>query len=163
MVKFRTIGFYGMFPFTLGPWLPTESMSIFTHLEKTLLLVWIYSKSTSIPGEPPSIPPLLSLSLSRLADLDPSELANATVFAPSESALKKMPSSFMEGLRADKQRLRDFLLYHVANPKTCKCDFKDGLKLQVRRMGTIIASRQFSRVTRLPPISLHSKTTTLCM
>ncbi len=37
-------------------------------------------------------------------------LANATVFAPSEEALRALPESFVEELRADKDKLREFLV-----------------------------------------------------
>ena len=37
-----------------------------------------------------------------------------------------MPEVFLQELRDDKKKLKEFLLYHVAKPKTCKCDFEDG-------------------------------------
>ncbi len=52
------------------------------------------------------------------------------MFAPTQSALEAMPAEVMEDLRADKERLREFLLYHVATPRTCKCEFEDGKTLE---------------------------------
>ncbi len=51
------------------------------------------------------------------------EFNNATLFAPSEKALKALPDQLMTEIKADPQKLKDILLFHVASPKTCKCDF----------------------------------------
>jgi len=59
------------------------------------------------------------------AGIEAADLSNVTVFAPSERAMADVPSDLLRELRADPQKLREFLLYHVTTPKTCKCDFED--------------------------------------
>ncbi len=51
-------------------------------------------------------------------------LANATVFAPSEEALRALPESFVQELRADKEKLREFLVRGF-NKERIKKDKKD--------------------------------------
>ena len=36
-----------------------------------------------------------------------------------------MPSEVLEGYKTDSSGLKEFLDYHTASPKTCKCDFED--------------------------------------
>jgi transforming growth factor-beta-induced protein len=56
--------------------------------------------------------------------------SNNTIFAPSEKALAALPKEFLDELKADKKKLQDFLMYHVATPKTCKCEFQNNRMLQ---------------------------------
>ena len=56
-------------------------------------------------------------------------LSNSTIFAPSEKALLSLPKAFMDDLKADKSKLKEFLMYHVATPKTCQCDFENNKRL----------------------------------
>ena len=73
---------------------------------------------------------------------DMDTFANKTIFAPSEKALKAMPKALMDDLKSDPERLKEFLMYHVAEPKTCKCDFEDnklmktGVKEKKLRLNT---------------------------
>ena len=63
--------------------------------------------------------------LIELAEFDEDAFANKTLFMPTEKALKAMPSHLLDEIKADKTRLREFLGFHIAAPKTCKCDFED--------------------------------------
>ena len=65
------------------------------------------------------------------ADLTGEEfMSNATIFAPSERAWNALPEGYLDDLKGDKERLRQFLLYHTAAPKTCKCEFENNKMLQ---------------------------------
>ena len=88
--------------------------------------------------------------LFELADLDEEldDFSNVTVFAPSERALAEMPEDFMKELRADKAKLREFLLYHVTRPKSCKCDLDNNKLLQ-----TSASSRAKLRINNYTPFS----------
>lgn len=70
--------------------------------------------------------------LFQLANMEESidAFANTTIFAPSERALKALPPGFLEGLKKDTKKLQEFLLYHVAVPKACKCDFENNKLFQ---------------------------------
>ena len=37
----------------------------------------------------------------------------------------EMPAEVLEGYKTDSSGLKEFLDYHTASPKTCKCDFED--------------------------------------
>lgn len=107
--------------------------------------------------------------LFKLAGLEGSnEFDNATIFAPKESALVSLPKSYLDDLKADPKKLREFLMYHVVKPKTCKCDFENNkilptgiegknLRLNVHQsspFGLIdvprkVATVQCARLTRL--------------
>jgi len=58
------------------------------------------------------------------------DLSNATVFAPSEKALSALPSELLEDLKGNPQKLKEFLMYHIATPKSCKCDMEDNKMLE---------------------------------
>ena len=60
-----------------------------------------------------------------------------TVFAPTQSAMEALPEETLRDLRGDRAALREFLLFHVATPRTCKCDFEDG-KMLVRVEANVI-------------------------
>ncbi len=69
--------------------------------------------------------------LFEIAGLDKDdEMNNVTIFAPSERALATLPSSVLDDLKADPAKLKEFLLFHVAKPKTCQCDFEDNKVLK---------------------------------
>jgi len=58
-----------------------------------------------------------------------SDMSNMTIFLPTEKALAELPETFIEELKTDSQKLKEFLMYHVATPKKCKCDFENNLML----------------------------------
>jgi transforming growth factor-beta-induced protein len=57
-------------------------------------------------------------------------LSNMTIFAPSEKALSDLPAAYLENLKNDPVALTEFLMYHVTEPKKCKCDLNNNLELQ---------------------------------
>merc|ERR1712241_1307125 len=61
-------------------------------------------------------------------------MSNMTIFAPSERALSALPQVMLEELKANPEKLKEFLMYHVTSPKTCKCEMEDNkvLKTAVR-------------------------------
>merc|ERR1712117_407355 len=59
-----------------------------------------------------------------------SDMSNITIFLPTEKALSELPESFIEELKTDSQKLKEFLLYHVATPKKCKCELENNLVLK---------------------------------
>ena len=52
-------------------------------------------------------------------------MSNMTIFAPSERALSALPQVMLEELKANPEKLKEFLMYHVTSPKTCKCEMED--------------------------------------
>ena len=52
-------------------------------------------------------------------------MSNMTIFAPSERALSSLPQEMLEDLKANPEKLKEFLMYHVASPKTCKCEMEN--------------------------------------
>jgi len=59
-----------------------------------------------------------------------SDMSNITIFLPTEKALSELPESFIEELKTDSQKLKEFLLYHVATPKKCKCELENNMVLK---------------------------------
>ena len=51
--------------------------------------------------------------------------SNRTLFAPSNRAMREVPAEVLDGIKADRDRLEEFVGYHTAKPKTCKCDLDD--------------------------------------
>ena len=45
-------------------------------------------------------------------------MSNITIFAPSEKALASLPKVLLDELKADPEKLKDFLMYHIGTPKT---------------------------------------------
>merc|ERR1712117_131854 len=58
------------------------------------------------------------------------DMSNITIFLPTEKALSELPESFIEELKTDSQKLKKFLLYHVATPKKCKCELENNMVLK---------------------------------
>ena len=58
------------------------------------------------------------------------ERSNLTIFAPSEKALSTLPKIMLDDLKSQPEKLKEFLMYHVATPKTCQCDMEDNKILQ---------------------------------
>ena len=58
-----------------------------------------------------------------------SDMSNMTIFLPTEKALAELPETFVEELKSDSQKLKEFLMYHVATPKKCKCEFENNMML----------------------------------
>jgi len=52
-------------------------------------------------------------------------MQNMTIFAPSEKALAALPQQFLDDLRQDPEKLKEFLMYHISTPKTCHCDMEN--------------------------------------
>lgn len=63
------------------------------------------------------------------------DMANMTIFAPSEKAMSALPADYVANLKNDKSALKDFLMYHVAGPKLCKCDLTNNLHLETGMAG----------------------------
>jgi len=57
-------------------------------------------------------------------------LANMTIFAPSEKALSDLPPGYLDNLKKNQADLEEFLMYHVTTPKRCKCDLNNNMELQ---------------------------------
>jgi uncharacterized surface protein with fasciclin (FAS1) repeats len=57
-------------------------------------------------------------------------MSNVTIFAPSEKALSALPQTMLDDLKADPAKLKEFLMYHVATPRTCKCEMKNNKVLK---------------------------------
>ena len=62
-----------------------------------------------------------------------SDMSNMTLFVPTEKALAELPDTFIEELKSDSEKLKEFLMYHVATPRKCKCDLENNLMLQTGR------------------------------
>ena len=60
------------------------------------------------------------------------DMSNITIFLPTEKALTELPESFIEELKADSQKLKEFLMYHVTTPKKCKCELENNLMLKTK-------------------------------
>merc|ERR1712168_960537 len=58
------------------------------------------------------------------------DMSNITIFLPTEKALNELPESFIEELKTDSQKLKEFLMYHVTTPKKCKCELENNLMLK---------------------------------
>ena len=41
-------------------------------------------------------------------------MQNMTIFAPSEKALAALPQQFLDDLRQDPEKLKEFLMYHIS-------------------------------------------------
>lgn len=65
-----------------------------------------------------------------LAGLDMDAMSNMTIFAPSEKALAALPKEFMDDLKANQDKLKDFLMFHIATPKTCQCEMSNNKMLK---------------------------------
>merc|ERR1712142_217476 len=52
-------------------------------------------------------------------------MSNITIFAPSQKALSALSTDMLEQLKSNPEQLKDFLMYHVTSPKTCKCDMEN--------------------------------------
>jgi len=59
-----------------------------------------------------------------------SDMSNMTMFVPTEKALAELPEVFIEELKSDPEKLKEFLMYHVATPRKCKCDLENNLMLE---------------------------------
>jgi len=73
------------------------------------------------------------LSLLREAGLTESldSMKNVTLFAPTDEALAKPEAvAELEKFRADKDRLRDLLLYHTTGPEVQSCYFSNDKELK---------------------------------
>jgi uncharacterized surface protein with fasciclin (FAS1) repeats len=73
------------------------------------------------------------LSLLREAGLVESldSMKNVTLFVPTDEALAKPEAvAELEKLRADKDRLRDLLLYHTTGPEVQSCEFSNDKELK---------------------------------
>lgn len=58
-------------------------------------------------------------------------MKNVTLFAPTDEALARPESAAeLEKLRADKDKLRDLLLYHTTGPEVQSCDFSNDKELK---------------------------------
>ncbi|PSN55982.1 hypothetical protein C0J52_02154 [Blattella germanica] len=58
-------------------------------------------------------------------------MSNVTLFAPTDEALTKPEAAAeLEKVRADKDRLRDLLLYHTTGPEVQSCDFTNDKQLK---------------------------------
>merc|ERR1711971_562163 len=57
-------------------------------------------------------------------------MSNMTIFAPSERALSSLPQEMLENYKANPEQLKEFLMYHVASPKTCKCEMENNKVLK---------------------------------
>merc|ERR1719369_2707290 len=66
------------------------------------------------------------------------DMSNMTIFIPTEKALEELPPAFLEELNADHQKLKEFLLYHVATPRKCKCDLENNMVLPTQMPGSEI-------------------------
>jgi len=66
------------------------------------------------------------------------DMSNMTIFIPTEKALQELPPAFLEELNADHQKLKEFLLYHVATPRKCKCDLENNMVLPTQMPGSEI-------------------------
>jgi len=66
-------------------------------------------------------------------------LSNITIFAPSEKALSALSYAMIEDMKANPEKLREFLMYHITTPKTCKCDMSNNklLKTGVQGINTL--------------------------
>ena len=62
-----------------------------------------------------------------------SDMSNMTLFVPTEKALAELPDTFIEELKSDSEKLKEFLMYHVATPRKCKCDLENNQMLQTGR------------------------------
>merc|ERR1712168_767705 len=58
------------------------------------------------------------------------DMSNITIFLPTEKALSELPEPFIEELKSDSQKLKEFLMYHVTTPKKCKCELENNLMLK---------------------------------
>merc|ERR1719308_262299 len=56
------------------------------------------------------------------------DMSNMTIFLPTEKALTELPESFIEELKADSQKLKEFLMYHVTTPTEQACCLETGSK-----------------------------------
>ena len=73
------------------------------------------------------------LSLLQEAGLSESldSMSNVTLFAPTDEALAKPEAlAELEKVRADKDRLRDLLLFHTSGPEVQTCDFSNDKELK---------------------------------
>ncbi|MCL4161870.1 UNVERIFIED_CONTAM: hypothetical protein GTU68_005922, partial [Idotea baltica] len=50
-----------------------------------------------------------------------------TVFAPNDEAFAKLPSHILEGIKTNKEHLKNVLLAHVVSGKMLSTDFIDGM------------------------------------
>jgi hypothetical protein len=58
-------------------------------------------------------------------------MKNVTLFVPTDEVLARPESvAELEMLRADKDRLRDLLLYHTTGPEVQSCDFSNDEELK---------------------------------
>jgi len=56
-------------------------------------------------------------------------LDNSTLFLPTEAAISELPENFLQELRQNPEKLKEFLQYHVAQPNTCLCELSNNLVL----------------------------------
>lgn len=68
--------------------------------------------------------------LVQLSGVGEEYFSNKTIFAPSNRALGDVPSEVLEAIKADPERLREFVSYHTAGPKTCKCDLDNNIMMK---------------------------------
>jgi len=57
-------------------------------------------------------------------------MSNITIFAPSEKALSALSGDMLEQLKSNPEQLKEFLMYHVTSPKTCKCEMENNKVLE---------------------------------
>ena len=81
------------------------------------------------------------------------ELSNVTLFAPSEDSLSELDPEFVEELKNDKNKLRDFLMFHVVTPKKCMCELKDNMLLKSGAAGKKIRINAYPS-TELGPFGI---------
>ena len=74
-------------------------------------------------------------------------MSNVTIFAPSEKALSTLSKDMLEDLKADPAKLKEFLMYHIASPKTCQCEMENNkmLKTGVRDQKVMIQCAPYFR------------------
>jgi len=59
------------------------------------------------------------------------DMTNVTMFAPRERELNtEFSAEFLEELKQDQQKLRDFLMLHVVSPKRCLCELENNMLLK---------------------------------
>ena len=58
-------------------------------------------------------------------------MPNLTLFLPTEKALAKLPKAFLQELRSDQTKLKEFLMYHISKSgkKCSKCEFENDMML----------------------------------
>ncbi|XP_022253002.1 transforming growth factor-beta-induced protein ig-h3-like isoform X2 [Limulus polyphemus] len=108
------VGINGIVHIIDGVLVPSQADSVTTSLEKNKMIEIVDLIDTA--------------ELRSILD----SMKNATFFVPSKKAIQALPEGMKKGLKENPQKLRELLMYHVAQPIVHSCKFHNNQMLKTK-------------------------------